>query len=114
MIYKDKSIGFASDLVVLINRGTKTLTYRLGDKYDFLKVGDLIDVRDSSDNKVFAQVEIIEKSWTLYKDLPIDRVGHEVYSSKDQQSETFKKYYGKDLKDEDKILVLGFKLIKNY
>jgi len=114
MIYKDKSIGFASNLVPLIKDGTKTLTYRLGEKYDFLKVGDFIDVRDSEDDKVFAQVEITETSETLFKDLPIDRKGHEVYFSKDEQKETFKKYYGKDLKDEDKILVLGFKVIRSY
>lgn len=114
MIYTDKSIGFAPNLVSLINDGTKTLTYRLGDKYDFLKVGDLIDVRNSEDDRVFAQVEIIEKYWTMFKNLPIDRNGHEVYSSKNEQKETFKKYYGKDLVAEDRILILGFKVIKNY
>lgn len=114
MIYTDKSIGFASNLVSLIKDGTKTLTYRLGDKYDFLKIGDLIDVRNSEDDKVFAQVEIIEKSWTTFKDLPIDRSGHEEYSSKNEQKETFKKYYGKDLADGDRILLLGFKVIKDY
>ena len=113
MIYKNKSIGFAPNLVPLINNGTKTLTYRLGDKYDFLKIGDLIDARDSSNDRVFAQVEITEKSWIPFKDLPTDRNGHEIYSSKNEQRETFKEYYGKDLEDEDRILILGFKVVKS-
>ena len=48
----DISIGFASNLVPLVLDGSKTLTYRIGDKYDFLKVGDEIDVRDSSNDNV--------------------------------------------------------------
>ncbi|MBA3724087.1 MAG: ASCH domain-containing protein [Candidatus Levybacteria bacterium] len=107
------SIGFASNLVPLILNGTKTLTYRLGDKYTFLHVGDKIAVRDSSTNTVFAEVEITEKSYTTFKDLPIDRVGHEIYPSKEKQRETFEKYYG-TVKAGDQILILGFKLLKSY
>ena len=107
------SIGFATNLVPLILDGTKTLTYRIGEKFDFLKVGDEIDVRDSSDDKVFAKVKISEKSHTTFKELPINRVGHEVYSSKQEQRETFEKYYG-EVKDEDKILILGFSVIEQY
>ncbi len=110
---KTISIGFAQNLVPLIQNGTKTLTYRLGDKYTFLNVGDKIAVRDSSTNTVFAEVEITEKSYTTFKDLPIDRVGHEVYSTKEKQRETFEKYYG-IVKAKDRILVLGFKLLKSY
>ena len=107
------SIGFASNLVPLILDGTKTLTYRIGEKFDFLKVGDEIDVRDSSDDKVFAKVKISEKSYTTFKELPINRVGHEVYSSKQEQREIFEKYYD-EVKDEDKILILGFSVIEQY
>jgi len=107
------SIGFASNLVPLILDGTKTLTYRIGDKYDFLKIGDEIDVRDSSNDKVFAKVKITEKDYTTFADLPIDRVGHEVYSSKQEQRDTFEKYYG-EIKDNYKMLILGFTVIKKY
>lgn len=107
------SIGFAANLVPLIIDGSKTLTYRIGDKYDFLKVGDEIDVRDSSNDKVFARVKIVEKDYTTFADLPIDRIGHEVYSSKQEQRDTFEKYYG-EVRDEDRILILGFNLIQKY
>ena len=86
----DISIGFASNLVPLVLDGSKTLTYRIGDKYDFLKVGDEIDVRDSSNDNVFAKVRIIEKDYTTFSNLPINRAGHEVYSSKQVQRDTFK------------------------
>lgn len=103
-------IGFAPNLVPLILNGSKTLTYRKGDKYDFLKIGDEIDVKDSSNDKVFAKVKITQKSYSTFADLPFDQVGHEVYSSKEEMRNTFKKYYG-EISDEEKILVLGFSVI---
>lgn len=104
-------MGFAENLVPLVLNGSKTLTYRIGNKYSFLELGDEIEVRDSSTDKIFGQVKIIEKGLTAFKDLPIDRKGHEVYESKEKQKEIFEKYYGK-VKDEDKVLILGFRLLK--
>jgi uncharacterized protein YqfB (UPF0267 family) len=112
MNYQDKSIGFAKNLVPLIENGTKTLTYRMGDKYNFLEVGDQIAVSDSSNSRVFAEIDIIEKSHTTFGNLPTDRKGHEVYHSKEDQRATFKKYYQKNIEDSEPILVLGFKVIK--
>lgn len=111
MKYANKSIGFAPNLVPLIKNGTKTLTYRVGDKYSFLEVGDRINVSDSSTGETIAEVEIIEKSYTNFGNLPKDRKGHELYSSREKQRATFKKYYGRDILDSEKILILGFKVI---
>jgi len=110
MKYSDKAIGFAKDLVPLVKDGSKTLTYRLGEKYEFLQVGDTINVKDSSTEQVFGEVEIAEKSITTFKDLPIDRKGHEKYPTKEVQRKTIEKYYNK-VEDDDKVLILGFKLI---
>lgn len=104
-------IGFAPDLVPLIENGTKTLTYRVGNKYDYLKVGDKIKFKNSESDEIVGELEIIEKSWTTFKDLPIDRQGHEIYPSKQIQRDTFKKYYKQDIEDNMPILVLGFKLL---
>ena len=104
-------IGFAPNLVPLIKKGTKTLTYRVGDKYGYLKVGDKILFKNSENNKVVGELEITETNWTTFKDLPIDRQGHEIYPSKQAQKDTFKKYYKQDIKDNEPILVLGFKLL---
>lgn len=111
MVHKNSSIGFASDLVPLIINGFKTLTYRLGDKYDFLNIDDEIMVKDSQTGRLFAKVKIIDKSRTLFKKLPIDRKGHEAYSSKEEQKKVFEKYYNKNVGDDDKVLVLGFQVI---
>lgn len=105
------SIGFAHNLVPLIKNGSKTLTYRVGDKYSFLNVGDCIFIGDSSNQTDFAEVEITEKTFTTFKDLPINREGHEKYTSKEQQREIFNTYYG-DVSDNEKILILGFKVLK--
>jgi ribosomal protein S18 acetylase RimI-like enzyme len=104
------SIGFAPDLAPLILNGSKTLTYRIGDKYDFLEVGNEIDVRDDSSDTIFAKVKITEKGYTTFAELPIDRIGHEKYGSKQEQRQTFEKYYG-SVNDNDQILILAFEVI---
>lgn len=106
-----QSIGFAANLIPLILNKTKTLTYRKGDKYDFLEVGGEVDFRDSSTDKVFGKLKIKEKDYTTFKDLPIDRVGHEAYQSKQDQKETFEKYYG-EISDSDPIIVISFELME--
>lgn len=112
MFYKNLAIGFFPDLVSLILNGSKTLTYRIGDKYDYLKIGDEIMVKDSKTGKDFAKVRVTEKSLITFKELPIDTIGHEVYASKEEQRKTFEKYYKKSVKDDEKILVLGFMVVQ--
>lgn len=107
-----KTIGFAPELIPLVQEESKTLTYRLGDKYDFLKIGDTIQVDDSLTGIVFGEVVITEKSQTTFGLLPIDRKGHEIYLSKEEQREVFAGYYGRAIEDNDRIIVLGFLLLK--
>lgn len=104
------NIGFAKNLIPLILNGSKTLTYRLGDKYDFLKVEDEIDVRDSSSRKIIGRIKITEKEHAVFKNLPINRKGHEEYKTKRELKRTFEKYYGK-VNENDKVIILSFKLI---
>lgn len=61
----DKTIGFAPNLVPLVLDGSKTLTYRLGNKWDFLQVGDKILTDNSGTGKVFAELEITHKKKEL-------------------------------------------------
>lgn len=112
MYHKNKAIGFAKELVPLIKNGSKALTYRLGDKYKFLKVGDRIKVKNSSTQENFAEVEINEVSTILFKNLPIDKEGHEKYSSKEEQRKRFEKYYPGEVKDNTEVVILGFKVVK--
>lgn len=108
----NKAIGFAPELVPLIKNGQKTLTYRLGEKYNYLKIGDSIPFRNSVTDEVFTEVIITEKSLISFKDLPINRAGHELYLSKEEQKKVFKKYYSREVDDSEQVLVLGFKVIK--
>lgn len=104
------SIGFADDLIPLIQNHTKTFTYRIGNKYDFLCPGDIIDVRSDPSGDIVGKIKIINTSFTTFKELPIDRVGHEIYLSKEAQRSVLETYYGK-VTDNDKILVLEFEVV---
>lgn len=112
MNHTDKVIGFASDLVPRVLKGSKTLTYRLGDKWSFLEVGDTIQTEDSSSNKVFAELEIISKEVGTFGTLRDDREGHEEYRSLEERRATFEKYYKRPVTDAEPALILGFKVIR--
>ena len=107
-------LGFAPELVSLIKNGSKKYTYRLGDKYSSVKIGDQIEFLDSSNKVPFGIVEITEKSILDFGNLPIDRVGHEVYKSKVEMRKIFSSYYNQPILDHYKFLVLGFKVIRIY
>ncbi len=106
---KSISIKFAPNLIILIKNGAKTFTYRLGNKFDFLSVGDVINVADN-DSKDFAEVTIVEKSKTIFKDIPLDRIGHEAYTSEEAKKALFEQYYGREVDPQEPVIVLGFKI----
>ena len=112
MYYTDKVIKFFPDLVPLIKNYSKTSTYRIGDKFAFLEVGDRIQAEDSASKTIFAELEITDKSSNTFGEFDINSKGHEAYQSKEEQRATFKKYYGKDIQDDQQILVLHFKVVK--
>lgn len=112
MNYTDKTIGFAPNLVPLVLDGSKTLTYRLGDKWDFLQVGDTILTDDSGTGKVFAELEITQKEKGTFDTLRDDREGHEMYRSPEERRATFEKYYSRPITDDEPAIILGFKLIR--
>ena len=70
----------------------------------------LADLREQ--NLRFAELEIIDKHWTSFGDLPLDREGNVAYQSKEQQRIVFEGYYGKEVKDSDRVLVLGFRIVQ--
>ena len=114
MKYKNKTIKFAANLIPLIKNGAKTFTYRIGDKYEYLKKGDRVMVQEGggNDGVIFAEVKITEKYHTTFASIPFNRNGHEKYSSKQEMRETFKRYYKQEIKDDQDFLVFGFKVIK--
>ena len=113
MKYTDKTIGFAPDLVPLVLNGSKTLTYRLGNKWDFLEVGDTILTDDSGTGKVFAELEITLKEKGTFATLRDDREWHEMYRTPEERRATFEKYYKRPIADDEPALILGFKVVRH-
>lgn len=105
-------LGFAEELVPLVKDGSKTLTYRLGLKYDFLQKGDTLLIEDSTTHHLFAEIEIISITKTSFIDLPIDRQGQECYSSKEEQRQTFERFYKRTVSDNDSVIIIEFKVLR--
>lgn len=105
----EKIIGFAHELVSSVKDGTKNLTYRLGDKYDFLQPGDVIKTKDSSTGEIFGELLITEKSVCEFKDLPIDQFGHGTYTDRETMRQSFEKLYGRAVNDDDRVVILSYK-----
>ncbi len=105
-------IGFAHNLIKKILNGEKYKTYRYGDKYVHLNVGNKVIIWDSDTGKNVAIGEIINKSIVKFGDLPVKIIGHEPYASKKEQREIFKGFYGKEIGDDENMLVLEFKLVR--
>jgi hypothetical protein len=110
--YNDRKIGFAPELVPLILDGSKTLTYRLGNKWDFLKVGDTILTDNSATGKAFAELEITSKEGGTFATLRDDREGHEMYRTPEERRATFSKYYGRPIADDEPATIIGFKVLR--
>lgn len=104
------NIKFKDYLIPLIKSGDKVLTYRKGDKYEPLEVGDIVHFINSANGTREGQIKIIGKDYTTFIELPYDAEGHEKYASKRHQKEVFESYYG-EINDEDKILVLRFETV---
>lgn len=107
------AIAFAPELVGFIQSGEKQSTYRYGLKYDYINVGDTIDIIDSSTEKVGAKVVITAKRKTLFSDLPLVFDKHETYKDKEHQRNVLSGYYayiGRPIRDDDVFLVFEFEL----
>ena len=110
------AIAFAPELVDFIKRGEKQSTYRYGLKYDYIDVGNLVDIVDSSTEKVEARVKIVAKKQLTFADLPLDFDKHEVYRDKEHQRQVLGGYYayiGRKIRDDDLFLVFEFELINS-
>lgn len=108
------AIAFAPELVGFIRSGEKRSTYRYGLKYDYIDVGDLVDIVDSSTQKVEARIKVSSKKRQIFAELPLSFDSHETYRDKDHQRHVLNGYYayiGRDIRDDDVFLVFEFKLV---
>lgn len=109
------NLAFAPELIPLILKRDKTLTYRYGDKYSYLHIGDVVNIIDQDNSSIVGTAIIRQISNALFGDIPINQVGHESYSSKEHQREVLSGYYGelgRPLEDKDSFLIIEFEIIK--
>ena len=109
-------IAFAPELVAFILEDLKLTTYRYGDKYDYLNIGDEISIQDSDTKQIVAKATITNKTRTTFGELPIQIGTHESYKDKDHQRQVLSGYYaylGRPLDDKDPFLVFDFELVRS-
>lgn len=107
------AIGFAPELIDFILGGKKLSTYRYGDKYDYLSVGDTIDIQDSTARKTVCKAIVTDKAYTTFAQLPLKINIHESYKDKEHQRAVLSGYYaflGRPLEDEDEFIKFEFEL----
>lgn len=108
-------LPFAPELIDFITRNIKLVTYRFGDKYVYLKTGDIITIKNSATRKSVCKARIASISKTTFAELPLDDGRHESYEDKEHQRRVFSGYYkylNRNIKDSDPFLVLEFELVQ--
>jgi len=113
---KDNVIPFAPELIKFIQNNTKLRTYRYGQKYNYLNVGEVVSLSDVVSGQEVARARITKKGSVAFADLPLETEGHEAYSDKEHQRRVFSGYYqylGRHIKDSDEFLVIDFELVKD-
>ena len=108
-------IPFAPELISLILAGQKIMTYRFNGngKYEYLNVGDKVNIQDSGTKELAAPGVVTDKEKTTFMGLPLNRNGHEPYASKEEQRAVFNGYYEylkRPIADDDPFLIIGFQL----
>ncbi len=109
-------IQFAPELTPFIKKDGKIKTYRFGDKYSYLKVGDNVELREYGTDKLISKAIVKSKENMTFNDIPVNLNGHEVYDSKEHMRRVFSSYYkyiNREIKDDDKFLVFTFDLLDN-
>ena len=106
-------VPFAPELISFILEKLKLTTYRFGNKYDYLNIGDVVKIQNSASKEIVGQAQITRKSSTTFKDLPLTNGTHESYKNKEQQRAVLSGYYayiGRPISDDDQFLVFDFRL----
>lgn len=109
-------VPFAPELITFILEDQKLTTYRYGDKYDYLNVGDEISIQNSATKQIVAKAVITNKARTTFGQLPVQLGTHESYKDKEHQRQVLSGYYayvGRPLEDEDPFLVFDFELVRS-
>jgi hypothetical protein len=109
-------LPFAPKLADFITNSLKLTTYRFGDKYSHLNIGDVVSIQNSVTKKSTLKARVKSISRSKFIELPLDDGGHEAYENKEHQRKVFSGYYkyiGRKIKDDDNFLTLSFELVQD-
>ncbi len=107
-------IPFAPELIGFILSGRKVTTYRFGNKYDYLNIGDLVNIQNSETKEIVGKAKITNKNQTTFQEIPLNTGDHESYRDKEHQRQVLSGYYayiGRPIADNDPFLVFEFELV---
>lgn len=113
MKYENESIGFAPEFVPEVVDESKILTFRVGKRYSYLKVGDIIGARDSETGEIFGQLEIRSIQKMKFKDLPFNLPGHGQYESLEEMRKQFAKFSPGTMEKDAEGYLIGYTLLKD-
>ncbi len=106
------TLKFTPELTEAIQKGDKSVTYRLEPKN--LQAGDiakLVTRFNPKETRAFAYAKITKVEKVSLKDLPNDRPGHEPYSSVDEKLQDYKGYYGDHVTLESEFTIYTFEKV---
>ena len=101
-------LGFSQELVPLILSGKMTTSYRLGFKYDFLEIGDLIELENSQTKETIGLATITAKKKVTFLDLP-----QKFNESLEGKRKRLESYYKTSISNSDNFLMLEFNFLTN-
>lgn len=112
-----KTLKLDHELAALVQKGTKTSTWRIFDDKN-IQVGDtlqFVDKVDPDDVSTWAEFGPAEVTDVIEKPLgeitEADFTGHERFESPEKMLETYRNYYGSDVSIGTNIKIIHFKLL---
>lgn len=105
-----KTLKFKSQLARLIEKGTKTSTWRLFDDKDLAEGNEVAFYEEGSDVSFATAIlnEVIEKTLGSLNDA--DWEGHERFTNEQEMYATYQIYYGSDVGPETVVKLIKFTL----
>lgn len=110
-----ETFKFRPELVKLIKKGEKNVTFRM-EKKD-ISVGSVVGLVDWADGKVenqleFAKAKITQVSEMKLGDLPLDYPGHEPDVDNESRLKRYKEYYGEHITNDSLVYIYEFEVLK--
>ncbi len=106
---RKKTLDFDESYIKKILEGKKITTIRKGIR-DF-KIGEKVLI--TSQNRIYAEAEITEVKYTQISELSEEDAVKDGFLTKEELFKALRKYYGQ-IKPNDKITVIHFKLLKKF